>query len=59
MMRRKFGDFLRAKTDTAMVNEALAKVLCHNLAVLIHKSFKLGINPIFEAGIVAASEPAR
>lgn len=25
MIKRKFGDFLRSKTDTAMVNEALAK----------------------------------
>lgn len=59
MIKRKFGDFVRSKTDVAMVNEALAKVLCHNLVVLIHESFELGINPIFEAGSPAASEPAR
>ena len=58
MMKRKFGDFLRAKTDTAMVNEALAKVLCHNLIVLIHESFELGINPIFGAELATASEAA-
>jgi transposase len=49
MMKRKFGDSLRSKTDTAMVNEALCKILCHNLAVLIHEIHELGISPIFTA----------
>ncbi len=56
MIKRKFGDFLRSKTDTAMVNEALAKVLCHNLVVLIHELYELGVAPTFEAGSTAASE---
>src|SRR5207253_8941698 len=30
MIKRKFGDSLRSKTDVAMVNEALCKILCHN-----------------------------
>ena len=37
MIKRKFGDSLRSKSDVAMTNEVLAKVLCHNLAVLIHE----------------------
>jgi transposase len=49
MLKRKFGDSLRSKTDTAMINEALCKVLCHNLVVLIHEMHELGIEPIFEA----------
>ena len=49
MIKRKFGDFVRSKTDVAMVNEVLAKVLCHNLVVLIHESFELGIEPAFSA----------
>jgi transposase len=49
MMKRKFGDSLRSKTDTAMVNETLCKVLCHNLVVLIHETEELGIAPIFWA----------
>ena len=48
MMKRKFGDTLRSRTDMAMVNEALAKILCHNLVVLIHEIHELGIDPIFE-----------
>jgi transposase len=58
MIKRKFGDFVRSKSDVAMVNEVLAKVLCHNLVVLIHESFELGISPIFEAETALASEIA-
>lgn len=47
MMKRKFGDSLRSRTDTAMVNEALCKALCHNLVVLIHEMHELGIEPKF------------
>jgi transposase len=47
MMKRKFGDSVRSKTDTAMVNEVLCKVLCHNLVVLIHEMYELGIDPVF------------
>ena len=47
MMKRKFGDSLRSKTDVAMVNETLRKVLCHNLVVLIHETHELGIDPVF------------
>ncbi|HEY2232936.1 MAG TPA: transposase [Candidatus Angelobacter sp.] len=47
MMKRKFGDSLRSKTDTALVNEALCKVLCHNLVVLIHEMCELNIETTF------------
>ena len=47
MIKRKFGDFLRSKTDAAMVNEALCKIVCHNLVVLIHEMYELGIEPQF------------
>jgi len=47
MMKAKFGDSIRSRTDDAMVNEALCKVLCHNLCCLIHAQCELGIEPIF------------
>jgi transposase len=47
MMKRKFGDGLRSRTDVAMVNESLCKILCHNLSVLIHEIHELGITPDF------------
>jgi transposase len=43
MMKRKFGDSIRSKTDTAMKNEVLCKVLCHNIVVVIHEMLELGI----------------
>lgn len=43
MVKAKFGDHVRSKTDTAMANEALAKVLCHNICVLIQSHYELRI----------------
>ncbi|HZZ79735.1 MAG TPA: transposase [Gemmataceae bacterium] len=47
MIKRKFGDSVRSKTDAAMVNETLMKVVCHNIVVLIHEMYELGIEPVF------------
>ena len=58
MIKRKFGDSLRSKTDTAQVNETLAKVLCHNLVVLIHEMYELGVDPVFWAESSPAQEIA-
>jgi len=46
-IKRKFGDSVRSKSDTAMVNETLCKILCHNLTCLIQEQETLGIAPIF------------
>jgi transposase len=54
MMKRKFGDSLRSKTDVAMVNETLCKVLWHNLLVLIHEMYELGIDPVFRPNVPSA-----
>jgi transposase len=35
MIKRNSGEYVRGRTERARVNEALAKVLCHNLCVLI------------------------
>ncbi len=56
MVKRKFGDSLRSKTDVAMVNEALAKIVCHNVVVLIHEMHELGIAPAFWAGSADAQK---
>jgi hypothetical protein len=47
IMKRKFGDSLRSKTDMAMTNETLCRILCHNLIVLIHEMHELGIDLAF------------
>jgi transposase len=47
MLKAKFRDHVRAKTKTAMVNEVLCKVLCHNICCLIQSQCELGIEPVF------------
>ena len=47
MVKRKFGDSVRSKTDTAMENEVLCKLLCHNICVLIQEQHELGIEAVF------------
>jgi transposase len=47
MIKAKFGDSLRSKTDVAMVNEALCKVLCHNVCCLIQSQYELGVEATF------------
>jgi hypothetical protein len=37
MIKGKFGSALRSKSDTGQVNEALCKVLCHNIWMLCPK----------------------
>lgn len=43
MLKRKFGGSLRSKSYTAQVNEILAKVICHNLCVIISAVHELGL----------------
>ena len=45
MIKRKFGDAVRAKTDVAMRNEVLAKILCHNICCCISAWYELKIDP--------------
>jgi transposase len=47
MIKSKFGDALRSKTRTAQINEALCKILCHNICCLIQSMFELGLRPKF------------
>lgn len=41
-IKRKFSDQIRSKTPVAQINEALLKVLCHNLVCLIHEMNESG-----------------
>jgi len=49
MIKAKFGQRLRSKTLTAQINEALCKVLCHNLCVVIQSVHELGIEADFSS----------
>jgi hypothetical protein len=58
MIKRKFGDAVRSKSDTAQVNEILCKVLCHNLCVVIQSIYELGVEATFWAASAVAQEVA-
>jgi hypothetical protein len=46
-VKRKFGQAVLSKTDAAMVNEVLCKLLCQNLTCLVQEQETLGIVPVF------------
>ena len=56
MIKAKFGSSVRSKTPAAQVNEVLAKVLCHNIVVLIHSMYGLGIAPVFSSLVGSSAE---
>jgi Transposase DDE domain len=51
MIKGKFGGNVRSKTDVAMVNECLCKIICHNICVLIQEIHELGIDVTFKLGV--------
>jgi transposase len=57
-LKRKFGDSVRSRTDAAMVNECLCKLLCFNLTCVIQEQEVLGIAPVFWPEEVSGDEPA-
>jgi transposase len=47
MVKAKFRDHVRSRTDVAMKNEVLCKFLCHNICVVHQSHIELGIEPVF------------
>ena len=47
MIKGKFGSALRSKSDPGQINEALCKVLAHNICVLIQAIHALNVEPVF------------
>lgn len=47
MVKAKFGEKLKSKNFTAQKNELLCKLIAHNIVVLIHEMYELGIIPRF------------
>lgn len=56
MIKGKFGSALRSKSDTGQINEALCKILAHNICVLIQAMHALNVHPIFCAENEAAQK---
>lgn len=49
MIKGKFGDSVRSKTERPQINEILLKVLCHNICCLILATYELGLPVTFWA----------
>ncbi len=47
MIKSKFSEHIRSKTDIAIVNELLCKVLCHNICVVISSMYEPRYRAIF------------
>jgi transposase len=47
MIKKKFSGSLRAKNKVSQTNEALCKILCHNLCCLIQSMHEFGVKPDF------------
>ena len=47
MIKSKFDEHIRNKTDAGIVNELYCKVLCHNICVVIQSMYELGLEPSF------------
>jgi transposase len=59
MVKAKFRDHVRAMTTTAMRNEVLCKLLCHNICCLLMSQFELGIEPMFWGpSLTAPAQPS-
>ena len=43
MIKAKFGDSLRSKSEVGQINEVLCKVIAHNLCVLIACIHEIGL----------------
>lgn len=56
MIKGKFGDSVASTTDTGQMNEALCKVLAHNICVVVQAIHEIGLDPSCYADSSAAQE---
>jgi transposase len=57
MVKAKFRDDVRSRTDTAMKNEVLLKFLCHNVVVVHQAVIELGIEAEFWPATIDPDAP--
>lgn len=60
MVKRKFGDSVKAKGELAQKNEVYAKFVCHNVCVLVAEMYNLGIVPVLcpRTACIETADPA-
>jgi hypothetical protein len=56
MIKAKFGERLRSKTEVAQTNEILLKIVCHNDGCVIRSMHELGLEPTFWANDAPAQK---
>jgi hypothetical protein len=56
MIKGKFGDSLRSKSDGGQANDVLCKVLRHNISCLVEAIHELGIEPTLGSEATFGSE---
>ena len=56
MIKGKFGDSVASRTDAGQMNEALCKVLAHNICVVVASIHELGLDAGCYAGLSTAQE---
>src|SRR5262249_32264929 len=50
------GPAVRSRTDVSMRNEALCKILCHNVCCLVSAMYELGLDPQFATNPTRSSQ---
>ena len=58
MVKGKFGDSVRSKSEPGQVNEILLKFLCHNVCALIHAMHELGVTPSLKPKVAPEAKVA-
>ena len=49
-IKKKLGETIKSKNQTAQINELLCKIIAYNITVLIQEMHELGIEPNFNGG---------
>ncbi len=55
MVKAKLGSVVRSKLPTAMVNECLAKIVCHNIMCVTQSMFEFNVAPEFWKPVSSSS----
>ena len=59
MIKAKFGEAVRSKSEAGRINEALCKILCHNLCCVIQSMYEFNIVPTFCADLTFCENSAK
>ena len=58
-VKRVFGDTIRSRTQVAMGNEVLTRLIAHNIRCVVLAIYEHGLNPAFDLPTVPADDGPR